>query len=462
MVKSAIVGLPPASTRDEIIARGTYVLYQIPFPKKVPLWQGLAHPSPLTPGLKHDTHGPHLIWGAAVVIPIITLVTGCRLISRHQSKSSHLGWDDFFIFWAYLAALVWLIIKIFQVTEGGLGKHSWDSTYEESYVVQRLGHVEVKVTVIWQCLSKISIACFNWRLTGRSSVRWKYVHITMLVLSTIYGVANLLVQFFECRPVLVSFSLIRAGLLANPKDYKCYINEEVYGNALLGQHTILDCTLLLIPIVIIWKLQIPIHQKLQALIPLSLGAVACVATIMRLYYQNLHGGKDLMYIFIHIGDWSVVDLCVTICVTSLPACYGMARRIIRRYRGSSGASKNDSGSGSGGSNAARKLFHIPRSEKTDTSISIQELEHTGKGEGTSRDLSTAESRTLSNGTSETHIANKGGNHSDDDVEKMGEVEHEHAPPPPHWVNEADGDDRRVFSGHGVAMGHPNPREGYEA
>ena len=165
MVVSAIVGTAPANARDEAIARGIYVQNLYPIPTENPFWTGLAVVNPDQPGLSRHSNGPALVIASAVAIGIIAVISSFRFFSRARSRTSRLGWDDFFIFWAALAGITWLSLQIAMCTAGSLGKHAWNGTYNEYFWLQILIHYNQLVFCTWSCLSKVAIACFNWRLS---------------------------------------------------------------------------------------------------------------------------------------------------------------------------------------------------------------------------------------------------------------------------------------------------------
>lgn len=51
--------------------------------------------------------------------------------------------SDYVIVPAALATIAWLATLIAQVTIGGLGKHYWDQTYQETYWSQRVCYHQV-------------------------------------------------------------------------------------------------------------------------------------------------------------------------------------------------------------------------------------------------------------------------------------------------------------------------------
>ena len=125
---------------------------------------------------------------------------------------------------------------------------------------------------------KISITLFNKRLTGISSRKWQMAHnVFLLVLVTLLLTA-LGLNTLGCRPVGINFNLKK--LHAHP-DFSCPPGLKV-ARALLISHILTDCALLCVPLIVVYRLQMSTLGKLRLTMVFGLGALATVATIMRL------------------------------------------------------------------------------------------------------------------------------------------------------------------------------------
>lgn len=436
MVGSAIVGTPPLTERDNAIIRGIYVQLQKPLPTSRPIWKGLAPVDPSKPGLPHDSNGPAMIPANAIGIALITIITSFRIFARWSSRSSRLGYDDLFIALAALVGNLWLAFKLCQITYGSLGKYSWDTTYEETYWQTLFGHPNINIFIVATCLGKISIACFNWRLTGRSSVRWKWVHIVCLVLVVCWGVSMFLANLLYCRPVVATNDFIVAS---RAKNYHCYISKKGkvdIGYAVIGPHIGFDIILLAIPIIIVWKLQIQKKQKLQAIVPLSVGALGCVAAILRGYYQVYYRNDQLLYNFQSQNDWGAIDIIITICVTSLPACWGLVSRKFRLYSSVLHSKQSTQKSNEGHLRQASPNNNVESKGLVSTDVTRVTENHS---------RSSISSRTLGDLEAQHDFPDKEAEHAAVAIDPQSDEQ----------------GDNEIFSGYGIAMGHPNLRDDYE-
>ena len=89
---------------------------------------------------------------------------------------------------------------------------------------------------------------------------------------------------FECAPVKAHYNLHALGstLLENPKLLHCVDSTKLeLANRWL--HVITDLMLLSVPLIILYRLQMPTHKKLSIGFLFCFGIVCCVASIVRNY-----------------------------------------------------------------------------------------------------------------------------------------------------------------------------------
>ena len=68
-------------------------------------------------------------------------------------------------------AIAWHGVVVAMVTQGGSGQHIYNITYHEYNLWLRYGSID-EIVFITVGISKLSIICFNWRLTGETSKAW--------------------------------------------------------------------------------------------------------------------------------------------------------------------------------------------------------------------------------------------------------------------------------------------------
>ena len=338
MGDSALVGQPPANDRDYWIVKGLYATIGKP---DADASKGIVLPPPRPPHPSHHTKGPSVIAGLAVCIFVCIAITAGRVLARYLLQTSRLGWDDFFIVIAAVGATVWFALVIAMVPLAAAGSHVYNATYMNVWWFHRIGSVDLLIFFIAVCFAKMSIVCFNARLTAGFSKVWIWIHRTLFALIVSYLLVCIFWSTFRCNSPVASGDYIVAGKHA--ATLKCK-DEAKMGLVLSVIHVVLDWILLSIPIFVLSRSNISLARKLRCTIPLSVGALSCVGSILRLYYQ-LKPLPDLTYAFPTQLPWTELDLTSAIIVTSLPSlnsviAYTLPRKL-RKYWGSEEEKYND-------------------------------------------------------------------------------------------------------------------------
>lgn len=127
---------------------------------------------------------------------------------------------------------------------------------------------------------KISITLANRRITGISSKRWQIAHWIYLAVLLCLMPACVLLNIFACSPIPTYYNLIAIAKVGDPHTIKC-IDENALGLATRSLHIITDWFLLPVPIIIIWRLQMPLSRKIRLIAVFCVGFISSVASIMR-------------------------------------------------------------------------------------------------------------------------------------------------------------------------------------
>lgn len=287
MAESAFVGHPPANQRDIWIIKGFFAAAG--FPQKDPS-NGLEMSQPHTSISSHDDRGAAVIGGLATCIFVVVSITTARIMARYLLQTARLGWDDFFVVIAAMGAVVWLSVAAAMVPMAGAGRHVQSLRYDNLYWYIRFGSIDLSVFFVTVSFAKLSIVCFNWRLTGYTSRAWQWTHKIFFVSVICYLVIAIFWSSFRCNPSPAAQDIIVAGQNAN--TLKC-LSLNTMTVTLSALHIAFDWILLSFPVVIVLRANIPWTRRLRCIIPLCVGLLSCIGSIMRLRYQ-LHPLPDLI------------------------------------------------------------------------------------------------------------------------------------------------------------------------
>lgn len=130
---------------------------------------------------------------------------------------------------------------------------------------------------------KMSITIFNMRITGLTSRNWMIAHWTFFFLLVCYTLAAFFVNVFQCNPPIAEYDLIAVGKLQNPP--RC-ANNNTFGIPLSIIHVAMDFCLLMVPIIVLWKIQMHWSTKIRLYFVFSIGAMSCIGSVMRQIAQG--------------------------------------------------------------------------------------------------------------------------------------------------------------------------------
>ena len=127
--------------------------------------------------------------------------------------------------------------------------------------------------------AKISLVFFYRRITASTSAIWRYLHWTLLGIVISCGLSSLFGTAFSCIPIPSHYSY-EALARTNPKKLHC-IDSTKYQFALRGLHIGTDIMLLLFPLTVLYRLQMPTRKKIAIGWIFCFGIVCCICSIMR-------------------------------------------------------------------------------------------------------------------------------------------------------------------------------------
>ncbi|KAJ0123660.1 hypothetical protein J7T55_012126 [Diaporthe amygdali] len=234
---------------------------------------------------------------------ILRFYTGACLNQRR------LGLDAFLILaaWAvYLASFIGML-KVFPC---GFGKHLWSVTQEQlqCYMNELLF---LGVTYFWPpTLAKLSLIVLYHRLNPNTGFRAALYAIAFVV--TTYTIVFTAVLSGPCNPLNVGSSTC--------------LNNVALAQAVLNIST--DGVLVIMPVIMLWGLNMPRKQKVAVGCILTLGSGAVIASCVRIaYVRAMINNPDVLYTQGSAAVWSAVEINIGI----LCNCLAMLKPFVRRH-----------------------------------------------------------------------------------------------------------------------------------
>ena len=162
---------------------------------------------------------------------------------------------------------------------------SYDITRtEDSLLTQQLLKGLLTTIIFYYCtvtMIKVSICLFNLRLTGVTSRAWRIYHYVILACLAGFALGVILMYTASCNPPMVRFSLSDFGR----RDYMTKCNRAITSsepNTIISVlHVVFDLFLLPVPLIVIWRLQMAISQRIRLVFLFSIGLLSMIGAVMR-------------------------------------------------------------------------------------------------------------------------------------------------------------------------------------
>ncbi|KAL8836300.1 MAG: hypothetical protein Q9170_002973 [Blastenia crenularia] len=328
---SAIVGQSPLTADDKLIVHGWQVLFDM---GKMDPSKGLRVAiKPPSPGQPHDSDATSIAVGCAISMVLMTLFTGTRLVLRATNRNLVWGWDDWAIIVATLLAMCTPIFYCYKLENAGAGKHVYDVTYWELANHQMMSVPGFALFYIAIAFIKISIVLFYMRLTSFASRKWMIAHRAFIVFLVIFATISLFVTVFMCGPPI--YSDIREIGRRNVKP-KCFkLIDMIIGFNVW--HVLSDCALLVVPFMMLWKVQMKWTTKLKVCTAGIAGFANVGLAIARTVVQATakQKGFDPTYTATSSFTYSTSELTLGVLTANLPVLSFVATKTVEMLSWSS-------------------------------------------------------------------------------------------------------------------------------
>ncbi|KAK4129796.1 hypothetical protein N657DRAFT_653079 [Parathielavia appendiculata] len=290
-------------------------------------------PPPLPPNLPHDSLKNNIIISSAVCWAIAAFFVGLRLYTRGRIIRVF-GASD----WSILLALIFAGVTCGEVIEQavyGAGQHTWDldpNDVSSAIAWGRAAWYGILFYLLSLACSKIAILLlyihlftFKWaRLAGQAL-------LSLVVLSHLFMAA---VTFTACIPLHSYWDF------TVEKRY-CHPQSMWWSNT--GLHMVTDFLIFLLPMPIVWTLNLPRRQKL------ILSAVVCFISILRLLQLlRAQTDPDFTYVAAELSYLTAVEVNGAIVCACVMTLKPFLTRFFPRLWGLSSARRSRSSRSGGG------------------------------------------------------------------------------------------------------------------
>ncbi|KAJ2891353.1 hypothetical protein MKZ38_000557 [Zalerion maritima] len=281
----------------------------------------------------------------SVICPIVVAL---RFWTRLR-KGGHLESDD----WAITASLFFSLASsgvMIASCQYGYGQHAANLTTSNKIETLRyfwLCQITYKASIN---LTKCSIIFLYKRIFG--GVKWFRLACWLVICCVaVYCVASVVATIFQCTPVSRAFNKSIEGTCINSGTFW-------YANAAFSISS--DLVILILPMPLVWKLQIQRIQKIALVIVFALGGFVVITSCLRMTTIDIAATTTDQTFDIASTMWTIVEMNVAIVCACLPMLRPLIVKFFPRLMPKSSSNGNARGAGFGthyGSNGYKLSNH---------------------------------------------------------------------------------------------------------
>ncbi|KAK6343677.1 hypothetical protein TWF730_011266 [Orbilia blumenaviensis] len=277
----------------------------------------------------------------AVVMVLMRIYTRVFIIRRF-------GLDDWCIVMALISVAGFTALQFCFLIYGGVGFHIWDVSPEQLHYCFKFIYFHL-IGYTWSItLIKMSILFLYERIIPKTHAMRK-VLTGFMIFQIVYFFISELTFIFQCNPVEGALDL-NFRIYNSPKCIP--LKPMLYSFGII--HIFVDLALLILPIRVIWELQMPVKRKISTLSLFVIGAIGCVCAVMRIVtLSNLLNGYDFTWVIYEPGMWGLLELTIGIICACIPPSKLLWEQIFCKITGTKfkpfGSTERESDYKSGGS-----------------------------------------------------------------------------------------------------------------
>ncbi|KAL4962798.1 CFEM domain-containing protein [Aspergillus stella-maris] len=254
------------------------------------------------------------------IVGIIVAIVSVALRLTNRAMDKRLGLDDYLITLALLFAAAVSGIGI-KLKDYGLGKDIWTVPFEDIRMTLKMFFIEELLYCICIAIVKCSILMLYLRLFPNRGLR--IATFVTLGATLLWGFVAFWVLLFSCKPIHYYW---------NEWDGEHQGTCLSHNNILVAHSTIniiLDVVVLVLPVPVLLKLQMPLKKRIGVVAMFVVGIAVTVISIFRLvetvgFNSTTNPTRD----FVPVGIWSLLEFDVAIMCACMPA---MRSLFIRLY-----------------------------------------------------------------------------------------------------------------------------------
>ncbi|CAK3920277.1 hypothetical protein AC579_6149 [Lecanosticta acicola] len=297
-----------------------------------------------------------------ITLAIVGMVISTAFLAMRVYTKAFLarifGLDDILLIISWAASLSVQITIVYYMADRTMGTHVWDISVQQLKNLVLVTSVDSVTYLIVLATAKIAILLFYLKLARE---RW-FILATYAAMGVVvsYGIALACSLIFACTP------LVRVWDVTVTEGH-CINRGKIY-LATAGLNATTDIVILILPMPMIYKLQVKRIQKLGLLFIFSIGSTTMVTSMIRLCLMPpLVKATDMSWAILKPAIWICIESNLIVICGSLPILrlflQNVAPRLIGEY-GSTAATGRPGRSAQKHEYASAELSNLERSKRS--------------------------------------------------------------------------------------------------
>ncbi|KAH6701291.1 hypothetical protein BKA61DRAFT_204051 [Leptodontidium sp. MPI-SDFR-AT-0119] len=295
-----------------------------PLPTRQEIVGVLPPPAGVRPNFENpESIGHHLVIVIAIFLPFASLVVALRIYTRRVIVNA-IAYDDYAIILGWLLSIALSITRIVNL-HYGLGVHMWDlpiTTFGPAFWIITL--IEGTFYGLSFMFVKMSLLLLYLRLSQYPTFR---IMVYMVMVTTVmYSLLGSFQFLFNCRPIAKNWdiTITYGSCIEMSKIF------AVHG----GLNIATDIAMLILPVIMVRKLQLPRREKVALAGLFMTGTLVCIVSIIRLKKVLFFiSTADITWFASDVMIWTTIEVNVGIICACLPSFKPFLRRHFPRVLG---------------------------------------------------------------------------------------------------------------------------------
>ncbi|KAI1387696.1 uncharacterized protein F4822DRAFT_444296 [Hypoxylon trugodes] len=236
-----------------------------------------------------------------------------RILARIRTRAKF-AFNDYAIFWAMFWSLFLAIDSIVTASYGGVGHHIEEIMALAPQILQPMLKTVLIGQFTWALANtgvKLSMIDLYIKLFGTNK-RFQSVSYILMSAVGLYCLMVILIAFLLCRPLAFNWDTsIPGGHCGNR-------NSAFLASGVMN--LVLDVAVLILPLPMLWNLNMAMNKKISLMLMFSIGVGICGFTIWRMVIIYNMNEQDFFYEDGILSTMSNLEPLLGICVACLLVC----------------------------------------------------------------------------------------------------------------------------------------------